>query len=160
MPNMTKLVLKTISINWKPAVRWWLIESLFSAIPKPNSLSDVKTRVMDMTQSRLAQLANYLGYGWCGGCAAQFVGEDFRRNRDSLEAVTKGPCKGYMSNQRLKMHYKQFCLSVKEIKYGKEVIQDLPPKIYGMGVVTNPTDGNITRTVTRFCIQLFQKRLS
>lgn len=119
------------------------------SVPKLKSLSDVKTRVMDVTQSRLAQLANYLGYGWCGGCKAQFVGENFRRNRDSLEATTKGPCKGYMSDQRLKMHYKQFSFSMKEIKYGKEVIQDMPSEVYDQGVVTNPTNSNVTRTVTK-----------
>ena len=87
------------------------------------SLSDVKTRVMDLTMNDLAYLAHYLGYGWCAGCRAQYVGEDFRRERDEWHVDTAGPCDGYKADHRLKLKYGNFTFSVKDIKYGSPVIQ-------------------------------------
>jgi hypothetical protein len=96
---------------------------LTSDPPALTTLSDVKTRVMDVTMSDLALLAHYLGYGWCAGCRGQWVGEDFRRSGDSWHADKKGPCDGYKSDQRLKINYGDFKFSVKDIKYGSPVIQ-------------------------------------
>ena len=92
--------------------------------PALTSLSDVKTRVMDVTMDELALLAHYLGYGWCAGCRAQYVGEDFRRSGDSWHADQKpGSCSGYKSDHRLKLNYGDFKFSVKDIKYGDAVTQ-------------------------------------
>ena len=91
--------------------------------PALTSLSDVKTRVMDVTMQDLALLSHYLGYGWCSGCRAQWVGEDFRRSGDSWHPDKKGPCNGYKSDQRLQLHYGDFKFSVKDIKYGYAVTQ-------------------------------------
>ena len=87
------------------------------------SLSDVKTRVMDVTMKGLARLSHYLGYGWCAGCRGQWVGEDFRRRGDSWHADKEGPCNGYKATERLKLNYGDFKFSVKDIKYGNPVIQ-------------------------------------
>lgn len=76
-----------------------------------------------MTMSNLALLAHYLGYGWCAGCRGQWVGEDFRRSGDSWQADTNEPCDGYKATQRLNLNYGDFSFSVKDIKYGKAVIQ-------------------------------------
>ena len=119
------------------------------AIPSLKSLSDVKTRVMDVTLDNLALLAHYLGYGWCAGCRAQYVGEDFKRRADSWEADKKGPCNGYKSNHRLKLHYKHFSFGIKNIKYGKAVIQSLVPQTYDSGPVRNPDPHPLTTTITR-----------
>ena len=84
----------------------------------------MKTRVMDVTMKDLARLAHYLGYGWCAGCRAQWVGEDFRRSGDSWHADKKpGSCSGYKSDHRLKLHYGDFKFSVKNIEYGAAVTQ-------------------------------------
>ena len=119
------------------------------AVPSPRSLSDVKTRVMDVTLDNLALLAHYLGYAWCAGCRAQYVGEDFRRRADSWEADKKGPCNGYKSDHRLKLHYKHFSFGIKNIKYGKAVIQSLVPQTYDSGPVRNPDPHPLTTTITR-----------
>ena len=87
------------------------------------SLSDVKTRVMDETMKYFALLAHYLGYGWCSGCRAEWVGEDFRRSGDSWHPSKAGPCKGYKADQRLKLNYGDFKFTIKDIKYGSPVIQ-------------------------------------
>ena len=87
------------------------------------SLSDVKTKVMDVTMYDLAHLAHYLGYAWCAGCHSPWVGEDFRRSGDSWLASTQSPCSGYKANKRLKMNYGDFKFSVKQIKYGNPVTQ-------------------------------------
>ena len=119
------------------------------AVPSLRSLSDVKTRVMDVTLDNLALLAHYLGYGWCAGCRAQYVGEDFRRRADSWEADKKGPCNGYKSDHRLKLHYKHFSFGIKNIKYGKAVIQSLVPQTNDSGPVRNPDPHPLTTTITR-----------
>ena len=105
--------------------------------PVLTSLSDVKTRVMDLTMNDLAYLAHYLGYGWCGGCRAQYVGEDFRRKGDEWHANTAGPCDGYKANHRLKLKYRDFKLSVKDIKYGSPVNQTLQPTVFSSGKIDN-----------------------
>lgn len=125
---------------------------MVAAAPALKSLSDVKTRVMDVTLDNLATLAHYLGYGWCAGCRGQYVGEDFRRNGDSWEADRKGPCKGYKADQRLKIHYKNFKFDVKKMQYGKAVIQQFIADSYDSGPVTNPdvhpSTVSVERTVT------------
>ncbi|XP_001639919.2 aerolysin [Nematostella vectensis] len=105
--------------------------------PALTSLSEVKTRVMDTAMNPLARLANYLGYGWCASCRAQWVGEDFRRNGDSWEADKKGPCNGYKGHHRLKMHFGNFKFGIKRIKYGNLVIQSMKPEVYYSGTVRN-----------------------
>ena len=117
--------------------------------PTLTSLSDVKTRVMDVTVRNLGLLAHYLGYGWCAGCRAQFVGEDFRRNGDSWEADKKGPCNGYKADHRLKMHYGDFKFSIKDIKYGNPMIQTLKPETYDQGRVTNADPTPLKHKVER-----------
>ena len=71
----------------------------------------------------LAYLAHYLGYGWCAGCRAEYVGEDFRRSGDEWHASKAGPCDGYKADHRLKLIYGDFKFSVKDIKYGSPAIQ-------------------------------------
>lgn len=99
---------------------------------------------MDVTLRSLAYLAHYLGYGWCAGCRGQYVGEDFKRNGDSWEAVFTDrsfPCDGYKSDQRLKIHYKDFKFSMKDIKFGELQVDELVPVVVDSGKFTN-TDKN------------------
>lgn len=113
------------------------------------SLSDVKTRVMDVTLPNLALLAHYLGYGWCAGCRAQWVGEDFRRNGDSWEAAKIGTCNGYKAGHRLKLHYGDFKFGIKSIRYGSAVVQSMTPQVYLSGTVTNNDPHDTKTTIER-----------
>ena len=99
------------------------LSASFPGPPALTSLSDVKTRVMDVTLDDFAYLAHYLGYGWCGGCQGQWVGEDFVRSADSWHSNKIRNCGGYKSDHRLSLHYENFKFGVKDIKYGKAVIQ-------------------------------------
>lgn len=85
-------------------------------------LDDVKTRIMDVTLSKLALLAHYLGYGWASGCRGRVVGEDFIRDGDRWKAVYRSGCSGYMSSQRLKIAYENFSFRVKKMDYKKPEI--------------------------------------
>ncbi|EDO47855.1 predicted protein [Nematostella vectensis] len=117
--------------------------------PALTSLSEVKTRVLDTTMHPLAQLANYLGYGWCSSCRAQYVGEDFRRNGDSWEADTKGPCNGERSHQRLKIHFGDFTFKIKNITYGTPVVQTMRPSVHYSGTIRNDDSSPLTHKVER-----------
>jgi len=118
--------------------------------PQPlQSLADVKTRVMDVTMKDLALLAHYLGYGWCASCRAQYVGEDFVRNGDSWHADKKGPCNGYKSDHRLKMHYRDFSFGIKNIQYGNPVRQSLNPQNFYSGVLRNDDASPATVSLER-----------
>ena len=99
------------------------LSASFPGPPVLTSLSDVKTRVMDVTLDDFAYLAHYLGYGWCGGCQGQWVGEDFVRSADSWHSNKIRNCGGYKSDHRLSLHYENFKFGVKDIKYGQAVIQ-------------------------------------
>lgn len=63
---------------------------------------------MDLTLDNLALLANYLGYGWAGGCRGRRAGQDFLREGDSWKAHYQKGCGGYMSTSRLKIVYENF----------------------------------------------------
>ncbi|XP_028394008.1 uncharacterized protein LOC114518245 [Dendronephthya gigantea] len=117
--------------------------------PTLTSLSDVKTRVMDVTMKHFALLAHYLGYGWCSGCRAEWVGEDFRRSGDSWHASKAGSCEGYKSDQRLKLNYGDFKFSIKDIKYGDPVIQSLQPTVYDSGRVVNDDVSSLVHKIER-----------
>ena len=104
---------------------------------------------MDATQFLLGILAEYLGYGWCGGCRGEVVGDDFRRNGDSWESDMKGPCKGTMADHRLKIHYKFFGYSVKHIIYGEPVVESMTPSVYLSGKVNNDDEHDTVTTIAR-----------
>ena len=104
---------------------------------------------MDVTLPNLALLAHYLGYGWCAGCRAQKVGEDFRRSGDSWEADKRGPCDGYKANHRLKLHYGDFEFGIKRISYGRPVIQSLAPEVFLSGTVSNSDPHKTKTTIER-----------
>ena len=90
---------------------------------------------MDTTLWQLGSLAHYLGYGWCSGCRAKYVGDDFRRRDDTYYADTKGPCEGHKADQRLKINYEFFGYVVTDIKYKDPVIQSMVPQVQESGKV-------------------------
>ncbi|XP_059147462.1 uncharacterized protein LOC131935109 [Physella acuta] len=122
---------------------------LASAPEVLDDLHKVKTRIMDTTMEDIAILANYLGYGWCGGCRSQYVGEDFIKNGDTWLSSTKQPCDGYMHNQRLNLAYGDWSFGIKDIKYGTPLIEDLTPETIDSGVLTNSEPTNSSQSVTR-----------
>lgn len=114
-----------------------------------DELSKVKTRIMDTTMSEMAYLAHYLGYGWCAGCRAPYVGDDFRRSVDTWVADQSGRCKGYMSDKRLSMAYGDWGFEIQHIKYGTPVVQDLIPETIEMGTAKNSEMFKATKTFSR-----------
>ncbi|XP_059166184.1 aerolysin-like [Physella acuta] len=114
-----------------------------------DELYKVKTRIMDTTMSDMASLANYMGYGWCAGCRAAHIGEDFRRHGDTWNADKSGRCKGYMNDRRLSIAYGDWSFGIKDIKYGEPVIQDLTPETIDSGTLYNDEPTDATKGVTR-----------
>ena len=114
-------------------------------------LDDVKTRIMDVTLSKLALLAHYLGYGWASGCRGRVVGEDFIRDGDRWKAVYRSGCSGYMSSQRLKIAYENFSFRVKKMDYKKPEIKSIKPIVQDAGEIKNqdslPTTTNVRRQI-------------
>ena len=100
-------------------------------------LEEVKTRIMDVTLTNLALLANYLGYGWAAGCRARSAGEDFLRDGDSWRAHYQQGCKGYKSTHRLKIVYENFSFRVKNMEYLKQEIESLKPIVQDVGEIKN-----------------------
>ncbi|XP_059173670.1 uncharacterized protein LOC131954154 [Physella acuta] len=120
-----------------------------SAPEELDELYKVKTRTMDTTMSDMALLAHYMGFGWCSGCRAAYVGEDFRRSGDTWNADKSGRCEGYMSDKRLSMAYGDWSFGIKDIKYGTPVIQDLTPETIDSGTIYNNDPTDATKTITR-----------
>jgi len=124
----------------------------FIDVPALQSLADVKTRIMDTTLYNLAYLSHYLGYAWPFGCRSNIIGEDFKRNGDSWEAVftTRSyHCHGYMSRKRLKIHYSDFRFSIVDIKFSKPVIDSMAPTVVDSGKFTNAHDTPKKVKITR-----------
>ncbi|XP_005097555.1 uncharacterized protein LOC101859480 [Aplysia californica] len=120
--------------------------------PQPqvvNSLSAAKVMVMDNTMSDLAKLADMLGYGWCAGCRAAFVGEDFRRDGDKWVADKREPCDGYKADHRLSMEYGDWKFAIKEMVFGDPIIQDLQPEAIDTGILTNDSPNTVTHELER-----------
>lgn len=116
-----------------------------------DDLNKVKTRVMDNTMADVASLADNLGYGWCSGCSAENVGENFRRYGDTWSADQSGRCVGYMSNHRLSIAYSDWSFVLKDITYGAPKKVDLETELIKSGTVRNfgtqDTIENITQSV-------------
>ena len=77
------------------------------------------------------------------------MGDDFIRRGDSWEADKKSHCRGYKSDHRLKIHYRNFKLALKDVRYGRAVIQDLVPQSTDKGPVVNSANTPVTTTITR-----------
>ncbi|XP_059179031.1 uncharacterized protein LOC131958176 [Physella acuta] len=120
-----------------------------SAPEELDEMYKVKTHIMDTTMSEMAYLAHYLGYGWCSGCRAASVGEDFRRSGDTWNADKSGRCEGYMSDKRLSMAYGDWSFEMKDIKYGEPVTQDLKPETLDSGTIYNNDQAEATKTIER-----------
>ena len=75
---------------------------LFSiGIKTLSSLDQAKSRIMDVTLTNIARLAQALGYGWTGGCRSPSSGMDFRREGDTWKANYQKPCEGYRAQGNL-----------------------------------------------------------
>ena len=104
---------------------------------------------MDETMYDLGLLAHYLGYGWCAGCRAQYVGEGFVRDGDSWKADQTGSCNGYKSGHRLAMHFGDFSFGIKSITYGDPVRQSLTPQEFYSGTLRNDDPNAATVSLER-----------
>ena len=104
-----------------------------------------------MTLRNLALLANYLGYGWAGGCRGRLAGQDFLREGDTWIAHYQNGCGGFMSKNRLKIVYENFSFRVKDMNYLTPEIQEMKPIIQDVGEIHNrdslPTVSIIARQI-------------
>ena len=112
-------------------------------------LEEVKTRIMDVTLFNLALLANYLGYGWAGGCRGRIAGEDFLRDGDSWRSHYQKDCGGYKSTHRLKIVYENFSFRVKNMEYSKPEIESLKPIVQDVGEIKNEDSLSTSTTIQR-----------
>lgn len=110
---------------------------MFAEILPLKSLDEVKTRIMDVTLSNLGLLANYLGYGWAGGCRGRIAGEDFLRDGDSWKSHYQRGCEGHMSTNRLKIVYENFSFKVKQMDYLEPEIESMTPIVQDVGEIKN-----------------------
>jgi hypothetical protein len=102
-----------------------------------------------------AQLADLLGFGWCGGTASRYVGDDFKFTRlgdgkYSLKANYRSNdpyASGYQSNQRLEMIFDNVKLYIDgdTLNFGKSKITKLEPISSFSSYVVNDTDDVIKR---------------
>ncbi|CAL1536241.1 unnamed protein product, partial [Lymnaea stagnalis] len=114
-----------------------------------DELSKVKSRVMDTTMADIAYVAHYLGYGWCAGCRALYVGEDFRRDGDSWWADQSRDCDGYKHQQRLVMAYNDWGFALKDVKYGEPVTAALKPETIDSGTLHNNDATKAEKSIER-----------
>ncbi|XP_005112200.1 uncharacterized protein LOC101845516 [Aplysia californica] len=114
-----------------------------------DSLASAKRKVMDNTMSDMAYLAHYLGYGWCSGCRAEFVGEDFRKNGDTWVADKTKPCSGEKWDSRLSMSYGDWKFSMEDVVYDQPVLEDLQPESIDSGSVVNNADFPVSHQFSR-----------
>ncbi|XP_059152011.1 uncharacterized protein LOC131938125 [Physella acuta] len=96
-------------------VKKFRCSKLASGPEQLDELYKVKSRIMDLTMSGMAKLANKLGYARCGGCRSEALGKDFRRDGDKWVADKSGRCEGYMIDKRLSMVYDDWSFEIKDI---------------------------------------------
>lgn len=113
------------------------------------SLDQAKSRVMDVTLTNLATLAHAMGYGWTGGCRTKWPGMDFRREGDTWKANYQRPCEGLKAGDRLKITYENFSFKVKNIEYGKPVVDTMKPIVQDVGEIQNKDPLPVETTITR-----------
>ena len=104
---------------------------------------------MDITLDNLGLLANYLGYGWSGGCRGQFAGQDFLREGDTWRSHYQNGCGGHMSKTRLKIHYENFSFKVKNMEYLEPEIESMKPIMQDVGVINNQDSRETKTTIKR-----------
>ena len=113
------------------------------------SLEQAKSRIMDVTLTNLATLAQAMGYGWTGGCRTRWPGIDFRREGDTWTSNYQQPCEGYKAANRLKITYENLSFKVKSMEYGKPVVDSMKPILQDVGEVQNEDSLPAKTTVTR-----------
>ncbi|XP_059176547.1 uncharacterized protein LOC131956140 [Physella acuta] len=86
-----------------------------------NSVDKVKSWIMDVILSDTAKLANQLGFAYCKGCLAHFIGEGFKRRGETWHADTSGKCDGYKSKQRLSITLKDWGFMLKDTVFKKRI---------------------------------------
>ncbi|XP_015778634.1 PREDICTED: uncharacterized protein LOC107356548 [Acropora digitifera] len=123
--------------------------SFYDKILPLKNLDEVKTRIMDVTLFNLALLANFLGYGWAGGCRGRIAGEDFLRDGDSWKSHYQRGCAGYMSTSRLKIVYDNFGFKVKKMDYSEAETQSIKPIVQDKGEIKNQDSNVVESTIKR-----------
>lgn len=104
---------------------------------------------MDVTLKNLGSSAHALGYGWTGGCRSRWPGIDFKRDGDTWISNYQEPCEGFKSNDRLKIIYENFSFKVKNMDYGKPVVDSMKPILQDVGEIKNKDSLPSKTTITR-----------
>ena len=103
---------------------------------------------MDVTLNNLGTLAHAMGYGWTGSCRAKWPGMDFRREGDTWTTNYQQPCEGFKAEDRLKITYENFSFKVKNIDYGKPVVDNMKPIVQNVGEIQNEDPLPVETTIT------------
>lgn len=86
--------------------------------------------------SKYATFAHYLGFGWCGGTASKYVGQDFEFRKSGNDYILQARynasdpyASGFWADKRLKMTISniRFYIAPETLKTGTEKITDLEP---------------------------------
>ena len=109
---------------------------------------DLKARIINSPEfiTNHALFAHYLGFGWCGGTASQYVGEDFDFRKEGDNYVLQARYNpndpysdGFWADKRLKMTISNvsFYIAPDTIKTGEEKITQLDPELVQSFVAIN-----------------------
>ena len=104
---------------------------------------------MDNTLRDMAHLGHYLGFGWCGGCRSEWVGDDFYKDGDTWKADQTRRCSGTKSGNRLRLAFGDWSFGTKEIVYGNAVVEDLEAESVDEGTIYNNDATEATKTISR-----------
>ncbi|WP_432667452.1 aerolysin family beta-barrel pore-forming toxin [Wukongibacter baidiensis] len=111
-----------------------------------------------------ALLAHYLGFGWCGGTASPYVGNDFEFRKEGDNYVLQARYNssdphagGYWADKRLKMTVSnvKFYFAPETVKQGEEKITELEPlaaqtfKIVNRGDTEDTANTKIAYTASK-----------
>ena len=105
-----------------------------------SNIEEVKAQIMSAVLKPAANLAHHMGYGWCAGNRPQdkFVGDGFKRTPRGWKAIYGPDGKdGYMKDQRLEIVFSDWSFGMKEIHFGKPVINDSEPRNISTSTIDN-----------------------
>ncbi|WDV45000.1 aerolysin family beta-barrel pore-forming toxin [Clostridiaceae bacterium M8S5] len=104
-----------------------------------------------------AYLAHYMGFGWCGGTASQYVGEDFSFRKDGNNYILQANYNkndphsgGYWADKRLKMTISnvRFYIDTDSLTLGDEKVTTLDPVMLQSFKAVNKGDTEDTANVS------------
>ncbi|WDV45466.1 aerolysin family beta-barrel pore-forming toxin [Clostridiaceae bacterium M8S5] len=116
---------------------------------------DLKAKIISSPEfiKNHANLAHYMGFGWCGGTASQYVGDDFEFRKDGDGYILQARynpndphASGFWADKRLKMRVSnvRFYIDTESIVKGKEKVTSLDPVVAQTFDAVNNTNSEDT----------------